>query len=89
MAEKKSTMWAWALRPDSGARALGLLGLACIILAVAGLVVPFGGILLSHVPLGPAIVGAGAALAAVILAWPLRFILRRRAGYYDDKEGKA
>lgn len=85
MADRQNGMWRFATRPGAGARGLGLLVLACIALGGAGLLVPTEAVpYFGATPFAPALAGAAAAGIAIALAWPLRFLLRRRPGYYGE-----
>ena len=87
MADRQVNMWRFATSKGAGARALGLILLICIALAGAGLLIPMAGVAyFGAMPFAPALAGAAAAVIALILAWPLRFLLRRRPEYYG-REG--
>lgn len=87
MTDNKKSFWSWALTPKADAHMLWFIVGLCVLLLLAGLVVqtpdmPF----ISDIPFATAVSAFAAALVAVVLAWPLQFLLRRRAGYYAGDE---
>jgi|GEM_PF-6067118 len=87
MSDRPKGFWGWALTPQADRNMLVFIALLCIGLAIAGLLVPADGMpFISEIPLGAAVTAFIAALVAVVAAWPLRFLLRRRVGYYNEKD---
>ena len=87
MSETPKGFWGWALVPHADRNMLVFISMLCIVLAIAGLLIPAEDVpFISQVPLAAAVSSFFAALVAVIAAWPLRFLLRRRAGYYSGKD---
>ena len=87
MSETPKGFWGWALGPHADRNMLVFILVLCAILAVLGFVFPSTNFpFISEVPMGAAVASFGAALVAVVAAWPLRFLLRRRAGYYSGKD---
>jgi Zn-dependent protease with chaperone function len=87
MSDNPKGVWAWALKPGAEQRLLVAVAVICVVLAIANLLVPAAGVpFIADLPLGAAIPAFAAALVAVVLTWPLRMLLRRRASYYADKE---
>jgi len=87
MSDTPKGFWSWALGPHADRNMLVFILVLCGLLAVAGFIVPSQGIpFISEIPMGAAVASFGAALVAVVAAWPLRFLLRRRMGYYNEKD---
>ncbi len=83
MSDKKSGFWSWALTPRAGGHMLVFISILCAVLLVTGFVLPMPDTpFIADIPAGAALAAFFAALVAVVLSWPLRFLLRRRAGYY-------
>jgi len=82
--------WGWALTDKADAHMLTFIACLCGLLAVAGLLLPAPDMpFVSDIPFGAAVAAFAAALIAVVLAWPLHFVLRRRPGYYARKDDAA
>jgi len=87
MSDTPKGVWSWALGVHADRNMLVFILVLCAILAIAGFVFPSEGLpFISEIPMGAAIAAFGAALVAVVAAWPLRFLLRRRIGYYNEKD---
>ena len=87
MSDKPSGFWSWALTEKATQRMLGAVAVICLLLAVANLLVPAADVpYVVDLPLGAALPAFAAALIAVLLTWPLRMLLRRRSGYYTQKD---
>ncbi len=87
MSETPKGFWGWALGPNADRNMLIFIVVICALLTVAGFIVPAEGVpFISDIPMGAAVAAFGAALVAVVASWPLRFLLRRRIGYYSEKD---
>ena len=87
MSENKSGFWSWALTARADRNMLVFIAILCALLLIAGFALPMPDMpFIADVPAGAALAAFFAALVAVVLSWPLRFLLRRRAGYYAPKD---
>lgn len=89
MSDTPKNFWSWVLSDNADRNLLVTIAVLCVVLAVAGLVFPSSAIpYLADIPMGTAIAAFTAALTAIVLSWPLRFLLRRRASYYAEPTDK-
>jgi cyanate permease len=87
MSDKPNGFWGWALTEQADRNMLVFIVILCVLLGAAGLVFPSSGLpFISDIPFGAAVASFAAALVAVVATWPLRFLLRRRIGYYSGKD---
>lgn len=87
MSDKPKGFWGWALSKHADRNLLVFIAILCVLLANAGFIFPAEGMpFISDIPFGAAVASFAAALVAVVATWPLRFLLRRRIGYYGGKD---